>query len=115
MNVSVEHLTAIVKANGCTRGRTLVGAPLVAPRLHSPAVMLNLLGDLWLGQGSRIEPDWSRVLALPGASLHLYGKREPRAGRKMGHLTVTADTAEAAEAVARDAAAAVGLGDELPR
>ncbi len=67
--------------------RTLAGAPLVAPRQHSSAVMLNLLGDLWQGAGGvRREPPWQAVLALPGAHLHLYGKREARAGRKMGHV-----------------------------
>ncbi len=96
--------------------RTLVGAPLVEPRLRSPAVMLNLLGDLWLtGRGAALEPDWARVLALPGAALHLYGKREPRAGRKMGHLTVTAPTLDAAELVAAEASTILGLGDALPR
>ncbi|HEY0819489.1 MAG TPA: 5-(carboxyamino)imidazole ribonucleotide synthase, partial [Rhizobacter sp.] len=68
--------------------RTLAGAPLAAPRLHSPAVMLNLLGDLWWRGGTRAsEPPWHEVLSLPGAHLHLYGKTEPRPGRKMGHLT----------------------------
>ena len=99
--------------------RTLVGAPLVAPRLHSPCVMLNLLGDLWfvqrdgapggpLGDQPR-EPDWQHVLALPGLHLHLYGKTEARPGRKMGHLTVTAATAGQARAVALQAAAMLGL------
>jgi len=58
------------------------------PRLHSVAVMLNLLGDLWQDRsGGLREPDWARVLALPGAHLHLYGKAEARPGRKMGHFT----------------------------
>jgi len=60
--------------------RTLAGLPLVAPRLHSPAVMLNLLGDLWF-HGSAAEPQeppWADVLALPGVHLHLYGKAEAR-------------------------------------
>ena len=62
--------------------RAMTGAPLVAPRLHSPALMLNLLGDLWFrgGAPAAVEPPWDRVLALPGAHLHLYGKRE-RAAR----------------------------------
>jgi 5-(carboxyamino)imidazole ribonucleotide synthase len=91
--------------------RTLAGLPLVAPRLHSPAVMLNLLGDLWFPAGSAApqEPDWPAVLALPGAHLHLYGKAEARRGRKMGHLTITAATAEQARAVALQAAGALGL------
>ena len=91
--------------------RTMTGAPLVAPRLHSPAVMLNLLGDLWFASGDAAphEPDWAAVLALPGVHLHLYGKATPRRARKMGHLTVTAATAEQARAVALQAAAALGL------
>jgi len=86
--------------------RTLAGLPLVQPRLHSPCVMLNLLGDLWPEGGV---PPWSGVLALPGVSLHLYGKQKPARGRKMGHLTVTAATPEAARAVALQAAAVLGI------
>ncbi|MDE2253004.1 MAG: 5-(carboxyamino)imidazole ribonucleotide synthase [Betaproteobacteria bacterium] len=90
--------------------RALVGAPLAQPRLHSPAVMLNLLGDLWFdAAGSRREPDWPAVLSLPGAHLHLYGKREARAGRKMGHLTFTAATPQAARTSALQACTALGL------
>ena len=90
--------------------RSLAGLPLVQPRLHSPAVMLNLLGDLWFHAGAAPQtPDWASVLSLPGARLHLYGKSEPRHGRKMGHLTVTAATAEAALGTARLAAHRLGL------
>ena len=94
--------------------RTLAGLPLVAPRLFSPAVMLNLLGDLWWAPGAGDSaaprtPDWPAVLALPGVRLHLYGKAEARRGRKMGHITVTAADAAAAQAVARQAAALLGL------
>jgi len=91
--------------------RTLAGLPLAAPRLHSPCVMLNLLGDLWLPGDVRAErtPRWDEVLALPGAHLHLYGKLAARRGRKMGHLTITAETQEAARATAREAAALLGL------
>jgi 5-(carboxyamino)imidazole ribonucleotide synthase len=90
--------------------RTTAGLPLVAPRLHSPAVMLNLLGDLWFDAGGAARsPDWAAVLALPGVHLHRYGKAEARPGRKMGHLTVTAAGAEAALAVARQAAAVLGI------
>ena len=76
--------------------RTLAGLPLVPPRQHSQAIMLNLMGDLWpdrSGHGATgpVTPPWDQVLALPGAHLHLYGKREPRPGRKMGHLTLTAE------------------------
>jgi 5-(carboxyamino)imidazole ribonucleotide synthase len=86
--------------------RAMTGAPLIAPRQHSPCVMLNLLGDLWPAQG---QPDWASVLALPGAHLHLYGKTEARPGRKMGHLTLTAATAEQADRTARAAAALLGI------
>jgi 5-(carboxyamino)imidazole ribonucleotide synthase len=90
--------------------RTLAGLPLVQPRLHSPAVMLNLLGELWFASDGAVRtPDWPAVLALPGARLHLYGKAEARRGRKMGHLTVTAATAEQAQATARTAAQRLGL------
>jgi 5-(carboxyamino)imidazole ribonucleotide synthase len=94
--------------------RAMTGAPLVAPRLHSPAVMLNLLGDLWFPADTSApdtlrEPDWARVLALPGVHLHLYGKTTPRPARKMGHLTVTAVSAAEARRVALEAAAVLGL------
>ena len=89
--------------------RTLTGAPLVAPRLHSPCVMLNLLGDLWWQGGREAEPDWAGVLALPGVHLHLYGKTTARPGRKMGHLTVTAPSAHEANATALAAARVLGL------
>jgi 5-(carboxyamino)imidazole ribonucleotide synthase len=90
--------------------RCLAGLPLVAPRLHSAAVMLNLLGDLWFdADGRERTPDWGAVLALPGTHLHLYGKTSARRGRKMGHLTVTAADAARAQQVARDAAQRLGL------
>ena len=90
--------------------RCMTGLPLPAPRQHSPAVMLNLLGDLWFDvEGRERTPPWDAVLALPGAHLHLYGKSSARPGRKMGHLTVTAATPEAARAVAQQAAAHLGL------
>ncbi len=93
--------------------RCLAGLPLVEPRLHSPAVMLNLLGDLWFtaegaGGGERTPP-WAEVLALPGTHLHLYGKASPRRGRKMGHLTITAADAAGARRVAQQAAQMLGL------
>ncbi len=90
--------------------RTLAGLPLVAPRLHSPAVMLNLLGELWFdAAGNRREPCWPQVLALPGAHLHLYGKSQPALGRKMGHLTVTGADTMQARAVALEAARLLGI------
>ena len=97
--------------------RTLAGLPLVAPRQHSPAVMLNLLGDLWFDPNARratasetpATPPWDEVLALPGAHLHLYGKQKASRGRKMGHLTITGATPEAARAVALQAAVLLGI------
>ena len=91
--------------------RTLAGLPLVQPRQHSAAVMLNLLGDLWFGSssGPAQEPDWASVLSLPGAHLHLYGKAQARRGRKMGHLTFTASDPGEARRQARAAAALLGL------
>ena len=90
--------------------RALVGAPLVQPRQHSPAVMLNLLGDLWLAHSDEAtEPDWNAVLALPGAHLHLYNKVGARRGRKMGHLSFTAADAAQAREQALRAAAVLGI------
>ncbi|MBS0588991.1 MAG: 5-(carboxyamino)imidazole ribonucleotide synthase [Proteobacteria bacterium] len=64
--------------------RTLCGLPLGATAQLSPAVMINLLGDVWRNG----DPDWNIVLQHPSAKLHLYGKTEARPGRKMGHFTV---------------------------
>ncbi len=97
--------------------RTMADLPLTQPRLHSAAIMLNLLGDLWFDKSgsepnsliSQVEPPWQKVLALPGTYLHLYGKHEARVGRKMGHLNITAATPEAARAVALQAAAILGI------
>jgi 5-(carboxyamino)imidazole ribonucleotide synthase len=67
--------------------RAVCGLPLGSTDLVMPAAMVNLLGDLWGQAGG--EPRWDAALALdPGVSLHLYGKRTPASGRKMGHLTV---------------------------
>jgi 5-(carboxyamino)imidazole ribonucleotide synthase len=77
--------------------RTLCGLPLTEPRLLSPVCMINLLGDLW----ARGDPNWGAALALPGVKLHLYGKREARPGRKMGHLNCLAATADEAYQLAR--------------
>jgi len=90
--------------------RTLVGLPLTMPRQHSPAIMLNLLGDLWFVQGgSAMPPAWADVLALPGTHLHLYGKTEARPGRKMGHLNITGADVATVRDVADKAAVLLGL------
>jgi 5-(carboxyamino)imidazole ribonucleotide synthase len=91
--------------------RVLCDAPLGSTAQHEPAVMLNLLGDLWFEDGNTTtprEPDWRVVLGRPGAKLHLYGKADPRPGRKMGHVTCLAATLD--EAIAEAAAIRRALG-----
>jgi 5-(carboxyamino)imidazole ribonucleotide synthase len=88
--------------------RTLAGLPLVQPRQHSPAIMLNLLGDIWPEDGEGVPP-WAQVLALPGTHLHLYGKLKASKGRKMGHLNVTGPTIEQVRATALEAARILGI------
>ena len=80
--------------------RVLVGAPLGDPSLVQPAVMVNVLGDVWFDAALSMQPAWDQVLALPGAHVHLYGKAEARNARKMGHVTCVAATLEAALATA---------------
>jgi 5-(carboxyamino)imidazole ribonucleotide synthase len=72
--------------------RAVCGLPLGAATQMKPAAMANLLGELWLNG----EPDWAAALAIPGVKLHLYGKSDPRQGRKMGHLTAIADSVDVA-------------------
>ncbi len=80
------------------QARILAGLPLGSTRQHSPAVMVNLLGDLWFEPGSEEarEPDWAGVLCMPEVKLHLYGKTQARRGRKMGHITCVAGTLDEA-------------------
>ena len=102
--------------------RTLAGLPLVQPRQHSPAIMLNLLGDIWpehrreeTGSDPHKDdhhnnaPNWAAVLALPGTHLHLYGKQDAKKGRKMGHLNITGASIEQVRATALLAAALLGI------
>jgi 5-(carboxyamino)imidazole ribonucleotide synthase len=86
--------------------RTLANLPLVQPRQHSPAIMLNLLGDIWPAGGV---PPWEQVLALPGTHLHLYGKLQASRGRKMGHLNITGVSIEAVRHTALQAAQILGI------
>jgi 5-(carboxyamino)imidazole ribonucleotide synthase len=83
--------------------RACCGLPLGSPDQPKPAVMINLLGDEW----ERGTPQWQKALEITGVKLHLYGKAEPRAGRKMGHITAIADTIEEALANAQRAKAAL--------
>jgi len=70
--------------------RVMTGLPLGSSRQHSPAVMVNLLGDIWpdVKATQQTEPDWKLAFGVPTLKMHLYGKNEARAGRKMGHFTV---------------------------
>ena len=74
--------------------RAVMGLPLGSTQLLKPVVMWNLLGDIWKSAGE--QPDWSPVLATDGAKLHLYGKGQAKAKRKMGHVTITSDSVELA-------------------
>ena len=85
--------------------RALCDLPLPAQAEVQPAILLNLLGDLWQ-DGT---PNWAGALALPGVHLHLYGKGEARPGRKMGHVTVTGRDWAAVEATAHQLRALLGL------
>jgi 5-(carboxyamino)imidazole ribonucleotide synthase len=88
------HNSGHLTIDGCTtcqfeqQVRAVCGLPLGSPRQHRPAAMANLLGDLWQGG----PPRWDVALCSGDVKLHLYGKAEPRPGRKMGHLTALADT-----------------------
>jgi 5-(carboxyamino)imidazole ribonucleotide synthase len=87
--------------------RAMTGMPLGDTRQHSPAVMLNILGDVWFPDGGKratVTPPWHEVAAMPAARLHLYGKEEARPGRKMGHINFTAATLDEARTAARDCA-----------
>ena len=95
------HLTfdACVTSQFEQQLRAVCGLLLGSTQLLKPAAMANLLGNLW----ENGEPDWDSALKFPEIKLHLYGKTEARRGRKMGHLTALADTAEEAAKIVRDA------------
>jgi len=83
--------------------RAVCGLPLGSTELLRPAAMVNLLGDLWAGGA----PRWEKACAMPGVALHLYGKKEPRPGRKMGHLTALAAAPDEARRLVLSARAAL--------
>jgi 5-(carboxyamino)imidazole ribonucleotide synthase len=83
--------------------RAICGLPPGSVEQFKPAAMANLLGDLW----SAGEPDWMAACLLPHVRVHLYGKAEPRPGRKMGHITALAPTVDDAHAMALHARAAL--------
>ena len=93
--------------------RAICGLPLGSSEQRSPSAMANLLGDHWeaaranAGHVPGTEPNWPALLAQPNVKLHLYGKREARLGRKMGHLTALAHSVDEAERIARAARTAM--------
>jgi 5-(carboxyamino)imidazole ribonucleotide synthase len=91
------------------QARILAGLPLGSTAQMAAAVMLNILGDAWFDHGTQRTPDWAGVLRVPGAKLHLYGKADPRPGRKMGHVTAVNGTVEAALARANEVARVLGI------
>ncbi len=99
------HLTidAHVTCQSEQQVRAICGLPLGSNRQHAPAAMANLLGDVWEPE----PPNWSAACRYSDVKVHPYGKREPRPGRKMGHLTALADTVD--EAVSRVQAARAAL------
>jgi 5-(carboxyamino)imidazole ribonucleotide synthase len=102
-------IDACVSSQFDEQARLLAGLPLGSTEQLAPAVMLNLLGDLWFRHAERREPPWAEVLRIPGAKLHLYGKREARPGRKMGHVTMLGRSVDEALARANEAAALLGI------
>ncbi|MGN1055581.1 MAG: 5-(carboxyamino)imidazole ribonucleotide synthase [Comamonas sp.] len=110
------HNSGHYSQNGCDvsqfelQVRCMTGLPLVQPRLHSPSIMLNLMGDLWFKDSDvACTPAWDQVLALPGCHLHLYGKAQAKRARKMGHLNITGTTPELVRATALKAAEILGI------
>ena len=90
--------------------RALCGLPLGSVAMHSSAIMVNLLGDLWLdpSSGQSSEPDWHRLLSVPNLKLYNYGKREARKGRKMGHFTVVGENPQQLFELAIESRASIG-------
>ena len=98
------HLTldAAVTSQFEQQVRAICGLPLGSADIPRPAAMANVLGDLWIGG----EPNWAAACRFGDVKLHLYGKTDPRQGRKMGHLTAAAATVQDAQdrvIAARDA------------
>src|SRR5690606_28203200 len=107
--------------------RSVCGLPLGSTRQIRPAAMVNLLGDLWHDNAKQIAPqessaentmqwpplNWPAALSVPETRLHLYGKREPRRKRKMGHITSLGDTPEQAKKRALEARGALIEGGSM--
>ncbi len=108
-NSGHHTIDACVTSQYEQQARVMANLPLGDTSQALPSVMLNILGDQWFADSLTMrEPDWTSVLAVPGAKLHLYGKREARVGRKMGHVTCVAPTLP--EAIARSNRVASALG-----
>lgn len=103
-------IDACISSQFDQQARVMAGQPLGDPSCLCPSVMVNILGDVWFdAQDELREPDWSRVLQVPGAKLHLYGKSDARKGRKMGHVTVLGSTLSEVRSRARQVADALGI------
>ncbi|QHE93508.1 5-(carboxyamino)imidazole ribonucleotide synthase [Pandoraea fibrosis] len=92
--------------------RAMAGLPLGETRQHSPAVMLNVLGDVWFEGAAKDQPRtpaWAEVAALPSARVHLYGKEDARVGRKMGHITFAGASLDEAREACVTAAASLNI------
>lgn len=108
-------LDACVTSQFEQQARILANLPLGSTRLHTPAVMLNILGDVWFksSDSPATEPDWAQTLQYNQAKLHLYGKSEARRARKMGHINILGSTRD--EALARSLEIAQALGIEMDK
>ena len=107
-------MDACVTSQFAQQVRAMARMPLGDTRQHSPAVMLNILGDVWFQDDSgdsqqAREPAWDKILALPAAHLHLYGKAQARRARKMGHITFIAATMAEAQQQLAQACAILGI------
>lgn len=102
-------IDACVTSQFAQQVRAMAGLPLGDVRQHSACVMLNILGDVWFDGQVERQPAWDKVLALPTAHLHLYGKAKARLGRKMGHITFIAPDIEQAQDEMRQACAILGI------
>jgi 5-(carboxyamino)imidazole ribonucleotide synthase len=92
--------------------RAMARLPLGDVTQHSPCIMLNILGDVWFDtsdETKEIQPQWDKILALPSARLHLYGKAQARKGRKMGHINFVAPTMAQAQAELDQACQILGI------
>ncbi|WP_084493486.1 5-(carboxyamino)imidazole ribonucleotide synthase [Brackiella oedipodis] len=95
--------------------RALTGLPLGSTRLLAPAIMLNVLGDSWWQADGRYgEPAWQEVLAIPGVSLHLYGKDKAHRGRKMAHINIVHPDLKVLKQNAQAVSDILHLGAQIP-